>query len=275
MVHLDALDDVSLQGETENEPRRPVTQPRTEWQVQLIESQLVSVVGPFGHRQACHLARGVHVVTHVIHMAGMALVIHVVHVRRMVGGLVVSVTLVSGVSGMVAMAVTHGVAVVALAVGGFGRRVVVVRAVIMPVIVYRVLAVRMVARLARPSGIVCHVGPARTHRPVGQVRAGHVESACDPSALAHHDAHGGLRHRLLDAVQPLRILGRWDATHDQQIRGSRSAHRRPPPPTYLRLDFQPEFRRFGQRDHQHCRAVHRRTPQKAPQVHLRAPSRQA
>ncbi|CAM5514686.1 hypothetical protein SCHAM137S_01734 [Streptomyces chartreusis] len=108
MVHLDALYDVSLEGEAKDESGRPVRQRGTDRHVELVEPQLVSVVGPFGHRQTCHLAHGVHAVTHVVHMVGMVLVIRLVHVGRVIRRLLLAVAFVSGMSDVVVLALVLG-----------------------------------------------------------------------------------------------------------------------------------------------------------------------
>ncbi|KDN76084.1 hypothetical protein DF19_21380 [Streptomyces olindensis] len=190
-------------------------------------------------------------------MAVMACVVHMVLVRPVVSRLVVLMPLVAGVSGMVTMAVVHAVtvwALITLIVGCFGRRAVVVRVVVVPLTVPLMIAVLMSA------GLVRHVGPVPSHRPVDQVPASHVERAGDPPALPCHDAQGGLRHRPLDAVKPLSVLRRRDAADEQQIRGGWSIHDGPPPPTYLRLSLQPEFRHSRHRHRQHRGACHRRAP---------------
>ncbi|MEU1850766.1 hypothetical protein ABZ499_16195 [Streptomyces sp. NPDC019990] len=192
--------------------------------------------------------------THVIGVAAMALVIDMAPVRRVVIGPVVPLPLVAGVSGMATMAVVRAVVAMTLIVGCFGRRAVMMRAVAVPLTRALVIAVRMGA------GLVRHVGSAPGHRPVDQVPVGHIERAGDPPALPCHDAQGGLRHRPLDAVKPLPVLRRRNAADDQQIRGGWSIHDGPPPPAYLRLGLQPEFRRTGHRHRQHRGAGHRRTP---------------
>ncbi|MFI6436904.1 hypothetical protein [Streptomyces sp. NPDC050759] len=234
--------------------------------------------------------------THVIHMAGMALVIHVIHVihaRCMVVGLlavmavmavmvaVVAVAAVAGMSRMVAgaVAVVQRVVVMALVVGHPRRRAVMVPAValIVPVPVVPVVpAVRMAAGLA-PRGLllVGCVGRTRIHRSVREVPPRRVERVRDLPGLLHHNPQSGLRHRPLDAFQPLRVPWLGDTADDQQVGGGRSARYRPSPSTHLRFHGHPDFRRSWQRDHQHRRALHRGTPQKALQVHRRAPSRQA
>jgi hypothetical protein len=187
--------------------------------MQLVEPQLVPVVVPFGHRQTCDLAHGVHVVPHVIHMAAMALVILVVHVRSVVRRLLVIVTLVTGVSGMV-WAVAH-VVVIAMILGRLGRRLVVVRTAVVLVAVSLGLAVGMVARPVRRSRAISR---RLSHRLVAQVSPRHVERVYDLAALPEHDAHSGLRHRPFDAVQPRRVLRGRGTTHDKQIGGGRSTH---------------------------------------------------
>ncbi|WP_337662867.1 hypothetical protein [Streptomyces cellulosae] len=179
--------------------------------MQLIEPQPVSVVTPLGHRKTCHFSHSVHVVTHVIHMAALAFVIHMVHVRRVVSGLVVIMPRVVGVCGMVTVAVVRAAVVrtlITLIVGCFGRRAVVAGAVAVLVAVLLVIAMLIGARLVR------HFDPVPSHRPVEQVAASHVEHAGDLPALPRDDAQGGFRHRPLDAVQPLRLLRRQDAADD-------------------------------------------------------------
>ncbi|MFE1288850.1 hypothetical protein [Streptomyces sp. NPDC058751] len=203
---------------------------------------------------------------HVLHGGAMALVIRTARVRRTARGSVAPVVLMTRVSGMVAMVVVRAVVAVALVVGRFGRRAVVVRAMAGSTAVSLVSAVRVLRRSPCPTW----------NRGSGdQVTARRVEDVRDLPAPLHHDPYGGLRHRPLDGVQPLRVLRRRNAADDQQICGGWSTRQGPPSPAHLRLRLQPEFRRSGQGDRQHRGAAHRRTSQKAPQVHLNAPSRQA
>ncbi|WP_232107729.1 hypothetical protein [Streptomyces gossypiisoli] len=244
MIDLDVLHDVSLQSESENEPRWPVDQAGADRYMQLIEPQLVPVVTPFGHRQACHLAHRVHVVAHVAHMAGMAFVLHVVHVRGMVVGPVVLVTLMAWVRRMVVVAVAHGVVRMALIVGYWRRRAAVVRAVAVIITVPAVLPLRTIARVARRSLLlIVSVGLSWSDRSVGQIPPRHLERMGGMTGLFDHGSHGRLRHRSLDAVQPLRVPRLRGAADDQQVGVGRGARHRPPPPTYLCLHLQPDVRR--------------------------------
>lgn len=276
VVDLYVLYDVSLQSESENEPCRPVGQAGADRYVQLIESQLVTVVGPFGHGQACHIAHGMHVVAHVIDVGEMAFVLRVIQVRGVVVGVVVLVALMAGVSRRAAMAVAHGPVRMTLIVGCWRRRAAVVGPVALIVTVPLMLPLRTTARLTRRGPLlVVHFGLARSNRPLGQIPPRHLERVHGVPGLLDHDAHGRVRHRPLDVVQPLRLPRLRDATDDHQVGGGGAPATGHPRRLYLCLHRQPDVRRSGQRDRQDRRTLHRRTPQEISQVHRRAPSRQA
>ncbi|MFI6012155.1 hypothetical protein ACIBAG_25630 [Streptomyces sp. NPDC051243] len=286
----DLLDEVTLQSHTQDQPRRPVGEGRPERHMEPVEPQPVTVVGTIGHGQAAHDAHvvsgvsgmaAVHVVTvvslTVFRVAAALFVMVPVHVVAALGRSVRFMSVVRRVLGLVLPAMT----------GALSASTVLVVSLLLPARVVglvstvifmrgRVVAAPVLAMVEVRVNLVVMV-PRRF--PTPKLSESAIEDFGDLPGVC--ECHPGLGRR--DGTPQIRrpvalfvaLLGVVTAQNNQQVRLRRRTHG-PPPSTYeLGLDGEPLPGSAGSHRQQNSGPGQRRSHEPAPQLHRKAPSRQA